>query len=360
MAVKSEIQYFLGANSPTGFYSLYDQLLPPERAEKIFILKGGPGCGKSTLMRKIAAAAQKRDEAVEYILCSGDPASLDAIVLPQARTALVDGTAPHVVEPKYPGAVEHYLNLGECYDANELSSLRYDLQHCMTSYKESYQRAYRCLSAAAEIFTDIRVTLQTDALEEKAAKRAKGILSREGKPLKTNAPGDVKQRFLSAVTHRGHLCLFHTAFAQCDRIYELADSFGLSHVLLSHLLSGFTSYGYDVIACPNPMAPERLEHLLIPQLSLAFLTCAPNLPFPADSYRRIRMDSMADQTLLHRSRPRLRFYKKVFATLMEEAVSALSQAKEIHDDLEGIYHPHVNFQRVDEYVAKLLTELNLT
>ena len=28
MAVSHEIQYFLGANSPTGFYSLYSELLP--------------------------------------------------------------------------------------------------------------------------------------------------------------------------------------------------------------------------------------------------------------------------------------------------------------------------------------------
>ena len=82
MSPVNSIQYFLGANSPTGFYSLYDQLLPPEQASAIYILKGGPGCGKSTLMRRVAALAQEAGEPVEYILCSGDPDSLDAILLP--------------------------------------------------------------------------------------------------------------------------------------------------------------------------------------------------------------------------------------------------------------------------------------
>ena len=59
MSPVNSIQYFLGANSPTGFYSLYDQLLPPEQASAIYILKGGPGCGKSTLMRRVAALAQE-------------------------------------------------------------------------------------------------------------------------------------------------------------------------------------------------------------------------------------------------------------------------------------------------------------
>ncbi len=82
MSPVNSIQYFLGANSPTGFYSLYSQLLPPEQASAIYILKGGPGCGKSTLMRRVAALAQEAGEPVEYILCSGDPDSLDAILLP--------------------------------------------------------------------------------------------------------------------------------------------------------------------------------------------------------------------------------------------------------------------------------------
>ncbi len=99
MTALPHIEYFLGANSPSGFYSLYDHLLPPEQARAIYILKGGPGCGKSTLMRKVAAWAQETGLETEYILCSGDPDSLDAVVFPDKAAAIVDGTAPHVVVP---------------------------------------------------------------------------------------------------------------------------------------------------------------------------------------------------------------------------------------------------------------------
>ena len=99
MSQTYQIQYFLGANSPQGFYSLYDQLLSPETANAIYIIKGGPGCGKSTLMRQVAAQAAQAGETVEYILCSGDPDSLDGVVLPRLKAALVDGTAPHDTAP---------------------------------------------------------------------------------------------------------------------------------------------------------------------------------------------------------------------------------------------------------------------
>ena len=99
MTALPHIQYFLGANSPTGFYSLYDCLISPQEARAVYILKGGPGCGKSTLMRKVGTWAEEAGLETEYILCSGDPDSLDAVILPGRDVAIVDGTAPHVVVP---------------------------------------------------------------------------------------------------------------------------------------------------------------------------------------------------------------------------------------------------------------------
>ena len=107
-----------------------------------------------------------------------------------------------MVEPKYPGAVERYVNMGDCYDKQALWPLRKEIMDCMAGYKGCYQRAYRCLGAAAEIMEDQRATLITDALSQKLAKRAKGILSREVPRRKTEEPGRICQRFLGAVTHQ--------------------------------------------------------------------------------------------------------------------------------------------------------------
>lgn len=357
MTALPHIQYFLGTNAPTGFYSLYDHLLSPEEARAIYILKGGPGCGKSTLMRKIGALAQEAGLETEYILCSGDPDSLDAILLPALSVAVVDGTAPHVVEPKYPGAVERYVNMGDCYDKGALWPLREEIRDCMSGYKGCYQRAYRCLGAASEILEDQRSVLVTEELSQKLAKRAHGILGRELPRRKAPRPGQMKQRFLGAVTHRGPICLYNTALAQCDKVYDLADSCALAHELLIHLLAGAAAAGYDTVACPDPMAPDRLAHLLIPELGLAFLSSSAALPFPGAPYRRIRLDAAAEREVLRRSRPRLRFAKKVSAALVEEAVSSLAQAKAMHDSLEAIYNPHVDFALVDKIARDIWDEI---
>lgn len=358
MQTSEKIRYFLGANSPQGFYSLYDQLIDPTQARAIYILKGGPGCGKSSLMHRVAQRAEEAGEAVEYIQCSGDPDSLDAVLLPARGVAIVDGTAPHVVEPCYPGVVESYVNMGECYDRAGLAEVRQQIMGCMTGYKDCYKRAYRCLGAAAEIAEDMRAILTTQSLEEKAAKRAHGILKREVR-AQGGGSGQVTQRFLGAVSHKGALRFYSTANALCKRIYALEDSYGLSHLLLTHLLSGAAAAGYDVVACPSPMAPDRLEHLLIPGLSLAFLSVSPALPYDKRPYRKIRMDAMADAELIRRNKARLRFSRKVSSALMDEAVDSLAQAKAMHDELEDLYNPHVNFDQVyrmaDDLAAEILS-----
>lgn len=95
-----KIQYFLGGNTPSGFYSLYHQLSDPDRFRAVYIIKGGPGSGKSTLMRRVERHAQAAGLEAEEVLCSGDPDSLDAVIFPALGAAIVDGTAPQGVVPK--------------------------------------------------------------------------------------------------------------------------------------------------------------------------------------------------------------------------------------------------------------------
>ncbi len=345
MQTDGPIRYFLGANSSQGFYSLYDQLIDLEQANAVYILKGGAGCGKSSLMRRVAQRAQERSEPVEYIHCSGDPDSLDAIVLPHQKTAIVDGTAPHVAEPRYPGVVESYVNLGDCYDHDALQSVRPEIMGAMAGYKDCYKRAYRCLGAAGEIREDVRSILYTEALEEKIAKRVQGILHREAR-ADSHGSGRVTQRFLGAISHQGELTHYATADTLCKRIYVLEDSYGLAHYMLLPLLNGLTAAGHDVIACPSPLFPEQMAHLIVPDLSLAFLSAPPAEPYPKRPYRRLHLDAMIDPELLRRSKTRLRFSRKVSAALVEEAVGSLGQAKAMHDELEALYNPYVDFERV--------------
>lgn len=353
----AQIQYFLGANSPAGFYSLYDQLIDRETANGLYILKGGAGCGKSSFMRRVARHAEAAGYRAEYILCSGDPESLDAVIFPELKIAFVDGTAPHIIEPKYPGVVERYVNLGKFYDSEGLQEVRAAVIEETKGYQKHYKRCYRCLSAAAELEDDNRELLLTRETEVRLAKRVRGIIARE---LKGNGSGgEVSQRFLGAVSCAGQTVLWETVDAQSRRVYALEDSFGLAHTMLAPILAAASARDFAVTACPDPLAPDRLAHLLIPELELAFVSSTPERPYPGRPYRRIRLDAMAEETY-RKFRSRVRFAKKVSAALKEEAIAALGQAKARHDTLEALYNPHVDFDGVyalaDRLAARIIPQ----
>ncbi len=305
-----------------------------------------------------AEAAEEKCQPVEYIYCSGDPDSLDAILLPEQNAVIVDGTAPHVIEPTLPGVAHHYLNLGQAYDQKGLQPVKEELSELFSKYKACYPRAYRCLSAAGDIAFDCRSLLLTDSLSEKLDRRARGIAARHFR-RESGSSGKVEQRFLTALTCQGRVARWETVSALCRQVYELEDSYGLGNSLLSSLLTAATAAGHDGVACMDPMTPDRIAHLLFPGLGLGFVTSTPELPYPGKVHRRIRVDAAVDQELLRRVRPRLRFARKVATALTEEAIASLAQAKAFHDRLEALYNPHVDFGFVEEKASALEKALGL-
>lgn len=91
--------FFAGANSGDGFRDLFSELVDLEDTFDLMILKGGPGVGKNTFMREIGRTMEEAGVDVEYLRCSGDPDSLDGVVIPAIRCAVCDGTSPHGMAP---------------------------------------------------------------------------------------------------------------------------------------------------------------------------------------------------------------------------------------------------------------------
>ena len=117
---KNDIKYFLAANSCEGFYSVFDKAYLPDGEWRAYIIKGGPGTGKSSFMKRFASYAEKKGCKALRCPCSSDPDSLDAVILPDKKMIILDGTAPHTVDPSYPGVCEKILNFGEFWRDGEL------------------------------------------------------------------------------------------------------------------------------------------------------------------------------------------------------------------------------------------------
>lgn len=348
--------YFLGANSSKGFYSLYDDFVSSAKGDFLWAVKGGPGCGKSSFMRKIASAAEAAGLQVEYILCSGDPKSLDGIYIPARRTAYVDATSPHVMEPDFPAASSMYLDLGVFYNSEGIKGYLPELMANSKQYKAMYARAYGIIAAAQAVAPwRIPGLVGEDDLDA-VLRRAGSIILRElGK--KRPGQGKEKKRFISAFTCDGDIFCEETVAKLCARVYTLDNEYGLAHVFLDEVRRAASDRMLSAVICPSPINPDKLEAVLIPELSLGFLASDSRNGFSGKVYRHVRLDALIDRQRLKVNRIEIRRAARRYKELMEDAGNILADAKVMHDDLERIYNPHVDFDGVYELCSKHIAGL---
>ena len=170
--------FFLGANTAAGFHSLYEPFCDISALDDLMVIKGGAGMGKSTFMKTLAESVEETlGEPCEYIHCSGDPDSLDAVRFPTLRAAAVDGTAPHIIEPALPVAGDRCVDLGRFCDVDGAKRLRGEIERQNDDCAGAYERAYRCLRARQAVEDELRSTVGPYVDGEKLRRRMSGILA---------------------------------------------------------------------------------------------------------------------------------------------------------------------------------------
>lgn len=351
--------FFLGANAPGGFVSAFGKAYDPMDGWRVYIIKGGPGTGKSTLMKKAAALLAEKDDSVFLSPCTGDPWSLDAVTAENQKVMLLDGTAPHVVEPQYPGVCESLIDLGSCWDGEKLRANRRKILSVCRENKLLHERAARYITAAGSLLSDSCRIAGECADLEKAARFGEGLAGRLI-PVKpgSKAAGRETVRFLSGITPKGLLFFRDTIGSCCDRVVILSDEYGAcAHQILEAARQTALEAGWDVVTCPSPFAPEeRLEHVLIPGLSLGFCTENRCLKLDRDD-RRIHARRFTDLPALRRRKQRLTFNRRAAKELLQGASELLAEAKAVHDEMEKYYVEAMDFAKVNEMTARVLGQL---
>ena len=125
MQTETQKSYFAAANTFDGFISYFNDIFG--KLKKIYVIKGGPGTGKSQFMKQISRQAELQQYKVDHFYCSFDPNSLDGIII-NNDYAIIDGTAPHIYEPRIPGAVDEILDLSQFWDKDVLIENKSRLQ----------------------------------------------------------------------------------------------------------------------------------------------------------------------------------------------------------------------------------------
>lgn len=343
---------FPGAMGPEGFISCFDHLIPERDLRRMLILKGGPGVGKSTFMRRIHASLTENGEAATLYFCSGDPDSLDAVAIPEHGLLILDGTAPHVVDPRIPGARDSIINLGVCLDE---AAMRPRLQHikaCMADHAAASRRARAFMRSLCALRRDNAEILASCMDESRLARMTAAliaaVLAEKGEC--SDAPR-VRPVITDALTPKGEICLL--AKPPQQRVVRLAHHFAMDPTpVLKALSHAVLAAGYDVEEHLCPYSPGGLLHLSIPALRTLVTTCD-----TLTSEQTFDLSACLPAGSLLRRECALEQAQSGIVKHTQCAVAAMAQAKQLHDELETFYVPNMDFSRWQEILDETLSSL---
>mgnify|MGYP003106594176 CR=1 FL=1 len=300
--------FFLGATTPAGFKGYFEPLRR-EPGMQMLLIKSGPGCGKSTLMKHLAQAAEQQGQRIEKIHCASDPDSLDGVIFLDQRRAIIDATAPHVVEPDAPGADELVVSLYHTIDAGKLAPHRDEVKALFARNAALRGRAARYIASAGSLMLDSRRAEACSANFEKVRRYVKRLCTRL--LPRTEGTASEELRLLSAITPKGMVFYRGTVEALADRYVVFRDDYGAVSRLLLELI--------------------RAEALA----------------------------RFVDRENLSGFRARLRFNDRAASELIDQAVALMAQAKNCHDELETYYRAAVDFDQVNAVAANCQKILGL-
>ncbi|MBZ9689096.1 PRK06851 family protein [Clostridium estertheticum] len=348
---------FPGGNTSRGFYSFYRYILGQDEARRIICIKGGPGTGKSSLMKKVGKYFNEKGYDIEYHHCSSDNNSLDGLVIKGLNVAILDGTSPHVVDPINPGAVDEVLNMGDCWNEEGFKKYRHKIIDINKKVGKTFKRAYRFFGAAKLVYDDW-YTYNSEALNINKLNLLKENLKES---LFTTSPSNVgndRHLFATAFTPNGIVTYIENLCADYKKIYVLkgGPGTGKSNVL-EFLSDEALKRGYYVEIFHTPLIPEKIEHILIPDLNVAILTSNEinNLDLAGTV---IDMKDCLNLNTLEKNKSEMEYDATEFFTLLNKGLATIKEAKVLHDELETSFVPNMDFSKVDEVLTKVISKID--
>lgn len=356
--IKMIKKFFPGANSSRGFYSLYDYILPHPCLK--LILKGGPGVGKSTFIRRIAQEFWQEGWEVEHHCCSSDNHSLDGAVI-QKRVAIIDGTAPHTVDPVHPGVVDDIINLGEYWQEEKLEKHREEIIGLGKQISQYFKRAYLLLQEVGILYHRLGEYYQENwKVEEEReilSSLKEEIFSRNRNSRSQNP--QERHLFASAITPDGVINHLPTLLSQMKTIYLLTAGMPAAQDrIVKNIKEEAVNRGFETLILHCGLLPENYHHLILEENQTALITetsllQAPSLPQQVKRCIPLHHCHHGDLGI-----------EGVFGEVqveiqqkLKKACQEIRKARDLHHQREEFYIEAMDFQQMDSCTKKTLERM---
>ena len=332
--------YFAAANSYRGFVSLFDEIFNPKHFKHIYVIKGGPGTGKSSLMKRLAKSFINDGVYTEAIYCSSDPTSLDGVIIKKNnnKIALLDGTSPHERDAIIPGAIDEIINLGDGFNKLELIRQREEILNLAEKKKNAYKKAYSMLDMAGNIWRQI-YTIYRDMTSYYVAESVSEKLSE----LSESGNSDEPTRIFSSSFNKNGYTTIDISENESRRKIRISGDGITEHIVLGLLYKKLQKKRSLITVCPSPLDTCIFDKIITDDVIYE----VNNQLSDFDTTSIIERTNNTNSELIH-----------LHTKLLILAQAAFKDASDYHFSLEEIYKNAIDFENNNRTEARLYNEIS--
>ncbi len=341
--------YFGAANGFSGFVSYFNRIFLPKEFTRIYVLKGGPGTGKSSLMKKIASFFGESEFKVDKIYCSSDPNSLDGVIIyaKNKKIAILDGTAPHETDAKIPGAVDEIVNLGKTWDRNSLIKQRKEIETLNQKKRIAYEKAYKYLKHAGYLF-DENHSISSSLFDYTNAMRKINKIT-EFETI--NKGRNNTKRLISSFSKYGYKRLNSEIPTLCKHI-SVTGKFTSQYIFMNCLKDQLTRKNADIYIFPSPYSDKLTEAIYVKDINVLIDT-------NTICENEINTNEFLDKNALKDYYDLLLNFEEKTNRFLCFAVDEFKKASDAHFSLEEIYTPTMDFTSLNILTQEIINDILL-
>ncbi len=341
------MSFFAASNSADGFKNYYKECF--ERVDRLFIIKGGPGTGKSTFMRRVADMAEARGGYVERYFCSSDHTSLDGVMFDCGgeQVGIIDGTFPHPYIERLPGVREEIINTGRFWDRKILKKNGDKIRELSQTKSQCYDTAYAYLRACGnlnEVYNSYgKSKVNIEKMNGAVARLMKKIPSGESYsslPALINCIGMLGQAHLETFEERA------------DRIYLIVGDYG-SEEYLRAILESAKQKNLFVRIAQSPIYYRELDGIYFEDAKLWFVKETALSNDSREKYNDkisiVNMERFYFSDSHEQNKKEKKYCRRLLQMCAKGAEGELERAGKHHFELEQIYKSAMDFQSLEKF-----------
>lgn len=331
--------------------------------EKIFVLTGPQGTGKSTVLRNLADRLLELDYRVDFFHSPLRPDELDGIIAADLKIGVVDGRVSGTIAELQAEQIIPY-SFEAVLDHEKISSEdRAVIDELDAKLESAYEDAYNAFLTALRIHDE----WEAYYIEAMDFEKADGIAGEWidtlfGK-LADETPVTGRHLFFGAATPKGAYDFIQRLTGPLERRVFIKGRPGSGKsTLLKKLAAAAEAKGVEVQVFHCGFDPNSLDMLIFPTLSTAiFDSTAPHEYFPnrngdevLDMYARTMQPGVDEKYA-----EELAAIKARYSAKMKEATSFLAAAEAIDSQIKAFFTGATDFAKVEDYQKDLEFKLQL-